>query len=101
MDRLYALGAADTIEGRAGNDDCYGGSGTDEISCGNGNDRIDGGFGADVLFGGSGNDTILAADGRVDQIDCGLGDNDTAYVDELDDPVNNCEHVFLAVREVT
>ena len=25
----------------------------------------------------------------------------TAYVDELDDPVENCENVFLAVREVT
>jgi Ca2+-binding RTX toxin-like protein len=101
MDRLYALGAADTIEGRAGNDDCYGGSGADEISCGNGNDRIDGGFGEDILFGGPGNDTILAADGRVDQIDCGLGDNDTAYVDELDEPVENCENVFLASPETT
>jgi hypothetical protein len=54
----------------------------------------------DVLFGGSGNDTILAADGKVDQVDCGLGDNDTAYVDELDDVVN-CENVFLATPEVT
>ena len=41
-----------------------------------------------ILFGGTGNDTILAADGRVDQVDCGLGDNDTAYVDELDEPVD-------------
>jgi Ca2+-binding RTX toxin-like protein len=99
-DRIYGLAAGDTIAGRAGNDDCYGGSGFDEVSCGNGNDRIDGGFGEDVLSGGPGNDTILAADGRVDQVDCGLGDNDTAYVDEEDDVVN-CENVFLAVLEVT
>ena len=101
LDRIYGLGAADTISGLAGNDDCYGGSGADEISCGPGNDRIDGGFGEDILFGGPDNDTILATDGQVDEVDCGLGDNDTAYVDEFDDPVENCENVFVAVREVT
>ena len=101
MDRIYGLGAADIIEGRAGNDDCYGGSGFDDVSCGNGNDRIDGGFGEDILFGGPGNDTILAADGQVDQVDCGTGDNDTAYVDEEDDVEPNCEEVFTAVRERT
>jgi Ca2+-binding RTX toxin-like protein len=103
MDRIYGLGAADTIAGRAGNDDCYGGSGFDEVSCGNGNDRIDGGFGEDELFGGPGNDTILAADGQVDQVNCGLGDNDTAYVDEEDtvDPAQAtiCENLFVARPE--
>ena len=99
LDRIYGLGAADTIVGRAGNDDCYGGSGDDEVSCRAGNDRIDGGFGEDVLFGGPGNDTILAADGRVDEVDCGLGENDTAYVDELDDPVENCENIFVAQEQ--
>jgi Ca2+-binding RTX toxin-like protein len=93
LDRIYGLGAADVIRAKAGNDDCYGGSGFDEIRCAAGNDRIDGGFGEDHLFGGGGNDTISAADGRVDLVDCGEGD-DTAYVDELDDPVLNCEHVF-------
>jgi Ca2+-binding RTX toxin-like protein len=68
------------------------------IRCGAGNDRIDGGFGEDDLFGGGGNDTISAADGRVDLVDCGEGD-DTAYVDKLDDPVVNCENVFVAVLE--
>jgi Ca2+-binding RTX toxin-like protein len=102
MDRIYGLGAADTISGRAGNDDCYGGSGNDVIRCGRGNDRIDGGFGEDELFGGGGNDTISAADGRVDQVDCGDGDNDTAYVDddELVDAVENCEVVFVALQRV-
>src|SRR5687768_18064377 len=100
LDRIYGLGAADTIVGRAGNDDCYGGSGADEIMCGGGNDRIDGGFGEDVLFGGPDNDTILAADGRVDEVDCGTGDNDTAYVDELDfSAVEGCENLFVAQEQ--
>ena len=104
LDRIYGLGAADTIVGLAGNDDCYGGSGNDEVHCGEGNDRVDGGFGKDDLFGGPQNDTILAADGKVDYINCGLGDNDTAYVDEIDevDPAQAaaCEHIFEA-KELT
>jgi Ca2+-binding RTX toxin-like protein len=100
MDRIYGLGAKDTITGKGGNDDCYGGSGADVIRCGPGNDRIDGGFGEDELFGGLGDDTILAADGQVDQVNCGLG-TDTAYVDEEDDVDPNCEEVFTAVPETT
>jgi Ca2+-binding RTX toxin-like protein len=103
LDRIYGLGAADTIRGLAGNDDCYGGSGSDEIRCGEGNDRVDGGFGFDDLFGGPQNDTILAADGQVDYVNCGLGENDTAYVDEKDevDPAQAsiCENIFIATRE--
>ena len=103
LDRIYGLGAADTIKGLAGNDDCYGGSGNDEVRCGEGNDRIDGGFGEDDLFGGPDNDTILAADGKVDYVNCGLGDNDTAYVDEEDevDPAQAaaCEHIFVATEQ--
>ena len=98
-DRIYGLGAKDTLRGLGGNDDCYGGSGFDVIDCGDGNDRIDGGFGEDDLSGGLGNDKILAADGREDQVDCGPGDNDTAYVDELDDPVENCENIFVAQEQ--
>src|SRR5215204_6584103 len=95
MDRIYGLGAADTLRGLAGNDDCYGGSGADTIRCGFGNDRIDGGFGSDDLFGGLGDDTISAADGQEDQVNCGLG-TDTAYVDALDEVDANCEEVFVA-----
>jgi Ca2+-binding RTX toxin-like protein len=98
-DRIYGLSGEDTITGKGGNDDCYGGSSADVISCGDGKDHIDGGFGEDELFGGPANDTILAADGQVDQVDCGPGTDDTAYVDELDDPVENCENVFVAVEE--
>jgi Ca2+-binding RTX toxin-like protein len=105
MDRIYGLGAADTLRGRAGNDDCYGGSGADEIRCGGGNDRIDGGFGQDDLFGGPDNDTILAADGQVDFVNCGTGNNDTAYVDALDDvdpaQATICEHIFEATEVTT
>ena len=95
LDRIYGLGAADTITAFEGNDDCYGGSGADDIDCGGGNDRIDGGFGFDELFGGPNNDTISAADGFEDNVDCGTGTNDTAYVDNQDTVVN-CENVWEA-----
>jgi Ca2+-binding RTX toxin-like protein len=104
-DRIYGLARADTLGARAGNDDCYGGSGFDVIRCGDGNDRIDGGFGEDELFGGRGNDTILAVDGQTDQVNCGPGGNDTAYVDQEDnvDPeqATICEHIFVATEEAT
>ena len=100
MDRIYGLGAMDTITGLAGNDDCYGGSGADEIDCGIGMDRIDGGFGFDDLFGGPNNDTISAADGFEDNVDCGPGNNDTAYVDNKD-MVRNCENIWVAQAQVS
>jgi Ca2+-binding RTX toxin-like protein len=88
-DRIYGLARADTLGARAGNDDCYGGSG----------------FGEDELLGGPANDTILAADGQVDYVNCGLGDNDTAYVDVIDevDPAQAtiCEHIFEATEVTT
>jgi Ca2+-binding RTX toxin-like protein len=99
-DRIYGLGAADTLSGMGGNDDCYGGSGADVIRCGPGNDRIDGGFGEDDLFGDDGDDRILAADGRVDVVDCGE-DEDTAYVDDVDEVNENCEEVFTAGPETS
>jgi hypothetical protein len=67
--------------------------------------RIDGGFGEDDLFGGPANDTILAADGRADYINCGLGDNDTAYIDVEDDvdpaQAAACENIFEATEVTT
>jgi len=95
MDRIYGLGAKDTITSLRGNDDCYGGSGNDVIRCVGGKDRIDGGFGEDHLFGGGGNDTILAADGQRDLVYCGPG-TDTVYVAVHDVADDNCEHVFFA-----
>jgi hypothetical protein len=41
-------------------------------------------------LGGPNNDTISAADGFEDNVDCGTGTNDTAYVDNQD-TVENCE----------
>ena len=102
LDRIYGLGAADTITAFEGNDDCYGGSGADDINCGGGKDRIDGGFGVDDLFGGPGNDRIIATDGRVDRVNCGTGD-DTAYIDPDDvvEPAQDqiCEHIFVATEQ--
>jgi hypothetical protein len=61
------------------------------------------GSGEDDLFGGPDNDTILAADGQVDYVNCGLGDNDTAYVDVIDevDPAQaaSCENLFEAQEQ--
>jgi hypothetical protein len=55
------------------------------------------------LFGGRGNDKILAADGRADQVSCGVGENDTAYVDEEDivDPeqAQIRENIFVGCPE--
>ena len=96
MDRIYGLGAADTLSGLGGNDDCYGGSGFDEVSCGAGNDRMDGGFGVDELFGGPQNDLISAADGYEDNVNCGTGTDDTAYVDNQDTVHQNCENIWEA-----
>ena len=96
LDRIYGLGAADTIEGLGGNDDCYGGSGYDEIDCAGGKDRMDGGFGSDDLWGGPQNDTISAADGVEDNVNCGTGTNDTAYVDNQDTVHQNCENIWEA-----
>jgi hypothetical protein len=51
------------------------------------------------LFCGPGNDTISAADGQVDQVNCGTG-TDTAFIDEKDDvtPAQGqiCEKIFVA-----
>jgi Ca2+-binding RTX toxin-like protein len=105
LDRIYGLANADTIRGLGGDDDCSGGGGADVVRCGAGNDRVDGGFGEDEVFGGRGNDTILAVDGQTDQVNCGPGGNDTAYVDQEDnvDPeqATICEHIFVATEEAT
>jgi hypothetical protein len=57
------------------------------------------------LFGGPANDTILAADGNVDYVDCGLGDNDMAYVGEIDEvepaQAAACENIFEATEVST
>jgi len=92
-DYIAGGGGNDVLLGRGGNDTIKGGSGNDWIDGGAGNDVIDGGPGSDKIFGGPGSDTIYAADGYVDTIDCGPG-NDRAVVDASDKTVN-CESVTV------
>jgi hypothetical protein len=71
--------AADTINGREGNDALYGkggndflygGTGNDKISSGKGTDQLIGGDGADIFVfaGGSGTDTITDFKSSADKI---------------------------------
>jgi Ca2+-binding RTX toxin-like protein len=98
-DVIHASGGADYVSGLAGPDLLYAGAGNDTVVGRDGNDRIYGNAGTDMLFGNHNNDTIdSAGDGVKDVVKCGLGDADTAYVDEIDWVKKNCENVFLLVR---
>ncbi len=81
-DQLTSAGGADIL---------VGGQGDDTLRSGEGNDRLDGGEGADTIDGAGGDDSVIAADGLVDTVDCGAG-NDAATVD-TGDKVANCETV--------
>ncbi len=109
-DRLSG-GAGDDLwlRGGAGNDRLSGGSGRDSASGGDGDDVLGGGSGRDILNGGpgddrlsdsagpnrysgrSGDDTINAANGEIDSVSCGTGD-DVATVDRAD-RVSGCETI--------
>lgn len=88
-------GAAEIIEGSAGNDDLLGGGGNDEVSGGFGEDSIDGGFGFDTLSGGANDDTLRGASG-FDELSGGEGEdsllgnsgNDTLLGDAGNDTLN-------------
>ena len=98
-DIIHGSGGIDYISGLAATDLLYAGAGNDTVVGREGNDRIYGNGGSDTLFGNEGNDTIYSAgDGVKDVVKCGLGDADTAYVDEEDWVKENCENVFLRVR---
>jgi len=108
---VRALGGNDRVVGQDGAEDIDGGAGDDYLEGGKGHDTLTGGPGKDVIFGdetdGScnalyvetcvrfGNDVIQAADGEVDQIDCGPG-ADRAVVDAGDVVAANCELVERA-----
>ena len=98
-DVIHASGGVDYVSGLAGPDLLYAGAGNDTMVGRDGNDSIYGNTGSDTLFGNESNDTINSAGDRgKDVVKCGLGDADTAYVDEEDWVKENCENVFLRVR---
>jgi N-acetylglucosamine-6-sulfatase len=77
--------------GRGGDDRISAGRGHDDVFGGTGDDTLRGGPGRDKLFGRAGNDVLLANEGAHDVVECGRGD-DTAVIDEVDDP-RGCETV--------
>ena len=98
-DIIHASGGADYVSGLAGPDVLYAGAGNDSVVGRDGNDRIYGNVGPDLLFGNQSNDTINSAgDQEKDVVKCGIGKNDTAYVDKIDRVKENCENVYLLVR---
>lgn len=82
-DFVYGGSGIDTIRGDYGADTIYGQDGNDELSGGPVGDRIFAGPGYDVVDGGVGPDRVSAADGMLDSVSCGSG-NDTAVVDRAD-----------------
>jgi len=91
-DILLGAKGADRLNGGAGNDRLKGGSGADRLVGHSGRDTIYGGSGHDTLIGsggrdqlrgGNGNDKLFAADGFIDIVDGGRG-QDRGELDRLD-----------------
>ena len=100
-DKMYGRGGNDIIAGKRGSDLMRGGSGPDTLRGSYGKDRMYGGVGNETIYGGhyrdriiggpgkewinadNGNDFVDVADGQVDSVSCGLGD-DTIVVDAAD-----------------
>lgn len=86
------------VAGGAGSDTLRAGSTAVFLFGNGGNDAIAGSPAPDVLSGAAGDDVIDAADGKVDQVDCGAG-SDTATLDlptkaaPLGDRHSGCEVV--------
>lgn len=74
---------ADRIRGGYGDDELRGGRADDVLRGRQGDDLVIGGRGRDRLRGTSGDDLIIARDGEVDNVRCGIGE-DEAIVDPLD-----------------
>ena len=86
-------GGDDVLSGRGGNDSLAGGKGDDRLDGGDGNDYIDAGPGVDRVDAGAGSDTVLVADGQIDTVECGEG-NDRVVAD-ASDVLSGCESVSL------
>src|SRR5215211_7413464 len=96
---LGGVALADTIDGTSGPDDLVGTDKDDVIHGSGGADYVSGLAAADILFGNQSNDTISSEGDQTKYVvKCGIGKNDTAYVDKIDRVKDNCENVFLRVR---
>jgi Ca2+-binding RTX toxin-like protein len=89
-DEITGTNEADKIKAKGGND---------TIDARGGEDKVNAGAGEDEVSGGENNDTINLADGEVDVVDCGPGDDDTLIYDGGVDlaapgtaPTANCEN---------
>jgi Ca2+-binding RTX toxin-like protein len=102
---LGGVALADTIDGTSEADDLVGTDKDDVIHASGGRDYVSGLAGPDVLYAGAGDDTVVgrdgndtidsSGDGAQDFVKCGLGKNDTAYVDKIDSVKTNCENVYV------
>lgn len=108
-DVIRGEGGSDKLIARNGDDRVFGGGGHDKIRGGKGDDRLIAGKGGAVMYGGlgrdefnmadgtqvagQGRDVIHARDGVADEINCGPGKNDVAYVDGSEDGIYDCELV--------
>jgi Ca2+-binding RTX toxin-like protein len=86
-DILWGNDGDDELWGDFGYDWLLGGPGDDMLVGGKGSDRLVGGHGADDIYGNEGDDVIysIALDGAADDVDCGLGAHDRAFVRPEDD----------------
>jgi dipeptidyl aminopeptidase/acylaminoacyl peptidase len=91
-DELDGTEAGDVICGDSGNDTIDGKEGPDQIYGNTGNDDIVGGAGEDTIDAGNGDDVIAVADGEIDHVTCGIGNDDVA-ADPDDDVAGDCETV--------
>jgi hypothetical protein len=106
-DQLNGHEDSDDMDGGAGNDTLNGGTGNDYLGDRAGTNTLNGGAGSDTFFadyanhfggneiskisGDYGNDYVYAADGAMDTINCGAGNEDWVDFDPGLDVVLNCE----------
>jgi Ca2+-binding RTX toxin-like protein len=76
------------LRGEGGENQVYGNEGADTIDA---QTAVDLAGAREHIFGGDGNDTITAADGLVDEIDCGLGLDTVVSYDRRLDVLVDCE----------
>ena len=90
-DYIPGGGGDDILSGLGGHDTIRAGKGDDSIRGGAGNDYIDAGAGVDRVDAGDGSDTVLVADGEIDTVECGAG-NDRVIADPSD-VLSGCEAI--------